>query len=249
MMAWARLTWQAAEPAVLAADLERRLGPGAAARPGPGGARLVPLGGGDLSLVPWRREAADDEPHPAGRVVFEPVDLGAEDPAAMDDGEPGPARALLAAPRFRLAGVGWATVELDRAEAELDPWLEPAAGRPGDGAVESPEPHLGARTRVRRSPGLPGEALVLAEPTTEGRLAASLARDGEGPCTLYLEPVEGLAAWRAGAASRGIVTSAVRQGPLGPSVLIAGPPSGPHLVVIDLREASSPGAPGGTIAP
>ena len=249
MTAWARLTWQAPDPAVLAGDLERRLGPGAAARPGPGGARLIPLGGGDLVLVQWRREAADDVPHPAGRLVFEPVDLGSEDPAAMDDGEIGAARAMLATPRFRLAGVGWATVELDRATVELDPWLETAADRPEDGADGNPEPHLDARTRVRRSPGLPGEALVLAEPTSEGRLAASLARDGEGPCTLYLEPVEGLAAWRAGAASRGIVTSAVRRGPLGPSVLVAGPPPGPHLVVIDLREASSPGAPGGTIAP
>jgi hypothetical protein len=253
MTTWARLTWQAQDPAALAADLERRLGPGAAARPGLQGERVIRVGGGDLHVVPWRREAADDEPHPGGRLVFEPVDPGADDLAASDDGDPGRAVALLAAPPFRLAGVGWATIDLDRAEAELDPWLEPASGGPegGRSAGDGTEPHLGARTRVRRSPGLPGEALVLAEPVTEGRLAASLARDGEGPCALYLEPLAGLAAWLAAAAARGVDVSPVRPGPLGPSVLLAGRPTGPHLVVVDRREHrhSSTGAPGGTITP
>ena len=68
-----------------------------------------------------------------------------------------------AAPAIRLVGVAWATVELDRAEAELDPWLEPAEV-PGDGT----DPHLGARTRTRRSRGLPGRVLVLAEPVDRG---------------------------------------------------------------------------------
>lgn len=251
MTAWARLTWQAADPAALAADLERRLGLGAAAHPGLGGERVIRVGGGDLHVVPWRREADDDEPHPGGRLVFEPVDQGVDDLAAGDDRESGRAVALLAAPPFRLAGVGWATVDLDRAEAELDQWLEQASGGPevGRSAGDGTEPHLGARTRVRRSPGLPGEALVLAEPVTEGRLAASLARDGEGPCALYLEPAAGLELWLAAAASRGLGVSPVRPGPLGPSVLLAGIPTGPHLVVVDRRRHSSTGAPGGTIAP
>jgi len=255
MTAWARLTWQAADPAALAADLERRLGPGAAARPGLHGERVIRLGGGDLHIVPWRREAAHDEPRPGGRLVFEPLDPGADDLAPTDDGRPGPAGILLAAPPFRLVGVGWATVELDRAEAELDPWLEPAPGgrdrrdgrEVGRSAGDGTEPHLGARTRVRHSPGLPGEALVLAEPVTEGRLAAALARDGEGPCALYLEPAAGLEAWLMAAAARGLGVSPVRPGPLGPSVLIAGIPTGPHLVIVDRRERSSAGAPGGTI--
>lgn len=244
MTAWARLTWQAQDPAALAADLERRLGPGAAAHLGLDGDRVIRVGGGDLHVVPWRREAADDEPQRGGRLVFEPVDPGADDLAAIDDGEPGPPVALLVAPPFRLAGVGWATVDLDRAEAELDAWLEPVPdGRDGrDGrdvgrsAGDGTEPHLGARTRVRHSPGLPGEALVMAEPVTEGRLAASLARDGEGPCTLYLEPAAGLEAWLVAAASRGLGVSPVRPGPLGRSVLLAGIPTGPHLVVVDRRE-------------
>jgi hypothetical protein len=230
MTAWARLTWQAKDPAALAADLERRLGQGAAVRRGLGGERVIRMGGGDVHIVPWRVEAADDTPRPEGRLLFEPVDPGGDGLAVEDDAERGPAEVLLAAPQFRLAGVGWATVELDRAAVELDPWLEPTA--PGPDHPDGQDRHLGARTRIRRSPGLPGEALVLAEPVTEGRLAAALARDGEGPCVLYLEPAESLQAWRAAASSRGISTSAIRPGPLGPSVLVAGMRSGPHLVVI-----------------
>jgi hypothetical protein len=234
MTSWARLTWQAPDPGALAAELEACLGPIAWTGTVAGGGRVLRLGGGDLEVVPWRREAPDDEPHPAGRLVFEPLEPGA--------GEPDPGAAVSAVSSMDLIGVGWATVELDRAEAELDPWLDPAPADAADGAtsaetapsaVEVPEPHLGARTRVRRSPGLPGEALVLGEPVTEGRLAACLARDGEGPCTLYLAPAEGLDAWREAAAARGVVLSAVRDGPLGRSVLLARAASGPHLIVVD----------------
>ena len=192
----------------------------------------------------WRREAPDEDPHAGGRLVFEPVEIGAADAGEAADeaadratdeatGRPAVGEAIRANPTLRLAGVCWATVELDRAEAELGPWLGPATA-PRDGT----EPHLGARTRARASRGLPGPVLVLAEPVTEGRLAASLARDGEGPCALYLDPVDGLDAWLAGAALRGVAVSAIRRGPLGRSVLIAGRPSGPHLVVVG-RPSSS----------
>lgn len=247
MTAWARLTWQALDRVTLAAELAMRLGPGATGRVDPRGAHVIRLGDGDLELVPWQRETADDDPRPAGRLVFEPVDRDDPAPEADVDGEGGRDAFVLASPMLRLAGVGWATVELDRAEAELEPWLDPVTAA-RDATDGTPEPHLGGRTRVRRSPGLPGEALVLAEPVAEGRLAASLARDGEGPCALYLEPAEGLSAWRTAAATRGIVTSAVRPGPLGPSVLLPGASSGPHLIVVDRPPASSSAAPGGTIA-
>lgn len=232
---WARLTWQAADPVALAADLEQRLGPGGGSVAVPAVGRVMRLVGGDLVLVSWRREAADDDPHPAGRLIFEPLEVDAPGILSPAEAAAGATVAPLAEPRFRLAGVGWATVELDRAEAELDPWLEDAPERT-TGAFDVPdvpEPHLGARTRVRPSPNLPGDLLVLAEPATEGRLAASLARDGEGPCVLYLAPAEGLRAWLAAAAERGIAVSAVRRGPLGRSVLIGGARSGPHLVVVD----------------
>jgi hypothetical protein len=219
---WARLTWQAADPAALAADLEHRLGAAAQAHGILAGARVLDLGDTTLELVPWRREAPDDEPHPGGRLVFEPID-----PSAAMDGVAGGGVAIRATPAINLAGVGWATVDLDRAEAELDPWLGLTEAGGGRG-----EPHLGARTRTRQSPGLPGRVLVMAEPVTEGRLAASLARDGEGPCALYLEPAEGLEAWLEAAVLRGVGLSAIRSGPLGSSVLLAGVPSGPHLVVV-----------------
>ena len=260
MTSWAKLTWQAADPAALAEDLERRLGASARAHPLLAGAWVLDLGGADLELVPWRREAADDEAHPGGRLVFEPVELAsggeardggaageADDGGAAGGEADGGGAGRGAAPGMRLVGVAWATVELDRADAELDPWLDPA-GVSGDGL----EPHLGARTRTRPSPGLPGRFLVLAEPTTEGRVAASLARDGEGPCALYLEPAEGLDDWLAAAARRGVAVSAIRSGPFGPSTLLDGVPSGPHLVVVARGPASPPSSPlaaGGTIAP
>jgi hypothetical protein len=142
-------------------------------------------------------------------------------------------------PPFTLAGVAWATVELDRAEADLEGWLAPVGGPAAAAgpAVEVPgatEPHLGARTRVRAAPELPGEVLVLSEPMTEGRLAASLARDGEGPCALYLVPHEGLDAWIRAARARGATLAGPAAGPFGPSVLLAGgAAAGPHVILVE----------------
>jgi len=249
MTFWARLTWQAKDPPALATDLERRLG--VVATPGGGvpGALVVALGTAMLEIRPWQREAPSDVPGSGGRLVFEPA-AGEEDPPPA-----GIEPCLLV-----LVGVGWATIELDRAEAELDKWLEPRAvpgGTPdGDDAgaradePDADEPHLGARARRRGADSLPAGSVVLLEPTTEGRLAASLARDGEGPCVLYLEPREGLAAWRRAARARGVVTATVRQGPLGASsLLLGGAVAGPHLVVVDRPAHSSSDAPAGTIAP
>jgi hypothetical protein len=75
----------------------------------------------------------------------------------------------------RLVAVGWATVDLERTVAGLP---EPSAVGP---ATE--EPSLGARARVVRAGPV---ALVLLEPSTEGRLAAALARRGEGIVCLYV---------------------------------------------------------------
>ncbi len=138
MTAWASLTWQSPDPVALAADLERVLGRAPArASAQVGGTRILRLGDADLELVDWRREAPDDDPHVGGRLVFEPVEIEAPDVAeaadeaadrgageAADRGAVG--EAIWANPALRLAGVCWATVELDRAEAELGPWLGPA---------------------------------------------------------------------------------------------------------------------------
>ena len=130
-----------------------------------------------------------------------------------------------------LAGVGWATVELDRAEAELAEWL---VGEVPDPATDAEDPILGARARRRVADGLPGAELALLEPTTEGRVAASLARDGEGPCALYVRPASGLDAWMAAARDRGVAMSTVGEGPFGRSVLVlGGPVAGPHLLIVD----------------
>jgi hypothetical protein len=72
----------------------------------------------------------------------------------------------------RLAAIGFATVDHERVAQELgvDRLLGPVD-----------EPALGARA-WRPEAG----RLLLLEPSTEGRLAASLARLGEGPRVLYL---------------------------------------------------------------
>jgi hypothetical protein len=236
---WARLTWQAPDADALAETLARRLG--IARGWAPGRTWRFPLGPGVLEVVPWRREGPDDEPAGEGRLVFEPVEEGMPDPVP-DNRDP-----------LWLAGIAWSTVDLDRAEAELGPWLDPPDE--GDRAPAAvPDPHLGARIRVRATAGLPGERILLAEPITEGRLAASLARDDEGPCALYLRPREGLEAWTAAARGRGVLLTARRDGPLGPSVLVlGGVVAGPHLLVVEgpapRARATSGRAAAGTIAP
>lgn len=218
MTRWAGLTWQSSDPPALADDLGRRLGVPARDHRELAGAFTIELGTVELELTRWQREAPGDEPRPAGRLVLEPIDGGADD------------RRVLEPPPLVLVAVGWATVDLDRAEAELKTWL--GAPRP-DPDEDGTEPHLGARTRVRAAPGLPGDALVLSEPTTEGRLAAALARDGEGPYALYLRPRERLDDWLRAARARQVTVSAALGGPFGPSVLAPGrQAAGPHVVLV-----------------
>jgi hypothetical protein len=268
----ARLTWQAPDPAGLAADLGHGLGLVAGPEPGPDGTFRWPLGGAVLEIVPWRREGPGDEPQAGGRLVLEPI--------RSEPGEPRPPGSTAARASdvpLTLAGIGWATVDLARAAQELGPWLrdDPAATVERHGRSDGEEPHLGARTRVRATNGLPGDVLVLAEPTTEGRLAASLARHDEGPVALYLRPRMGLRAWVAEARRRGVPVSARRDGPLGAQVLVltatgtrstgargggaatsgtagttsAGALAGPHLIVVEGESHSSRQAADGNIEP
>jgi len=233
MTLWARLTWQAADPAELADELAHRLGVAAARDDVDPASAIVELGTAALEIAPWRKEAPTDEPLPGGRLVFEPLAL------AMDDARVDDSSGLV------LVAVGWATVDLDRAELDLAEWLGSGPGQSDD---DGTDPHLGARVRLRDADGLPGEMIALLEPTTEGRLAASLARDGEGPCALYLWPPGGLEPWIAAADRRGVAVSTRAPGPFGTSVLVvAGPVAGPHLVIV---RDGSPGAEApGTIRP
>lgn len=232
MRLWARLTWQAREPGALAAEVARRLAVPVRAGGLAPGAWLLDLDTSLLEVRPWIREAATDHPLAAGRLVLEPVPDG-EDPPTHEGG---------VRPGVSLVGLGWATVELDRAEQELEMWLGPSAGR----QVE--DEHLGAVARLREGGGLPGTWTVLLEPSREGRAAASLARDREGPCALYLQPAAGLEAWLAAAGAGGRGVGPPRQGPFGRQVLLAGAPAGPHVIVTEGRPPVSGAASPGTIA-
>jgi Glyoxalase/Bleomycin resistance protein/Dioxygenase superfamily len=114
------------------------------------------------------------------------------DPAATELG-----RAILAArdtlvadaavrdPRYggaRVVAIGWATVDLERAERELGH----ALGIPLETSVQDRDSELGATVRVSRPFG-GGPDLELLEPDTEGRLAALLARNGEGVVSVTVE--------------------------------------------------------------
>jgi len=80
-----------------------------------------------------------------------------------------------------LIGIGWATVDLDRAAREL-------AREAGlDRSRVRPAPDDEALGAVAGRLDVKDGALILLEPRTEGRLAAALARHGEGPVAAYLD--------------------------------------------------------------
>jgi hypothetical protein len=130
--------------------------------------------------------------------------------------------------RSRLLAIGWATVDTDRAESELRTTL----GLGGGSSVTLPrDPHLGAHCRR-----LPVEterpAILILEPDTEGRLAASLARLGEGPVAAWLAPGFDDRDLRARATAAGLNLSSLAHGPLGAQRLVLGGPAhGPHLLI------------------
>ena len=132
-------------------------------------------------------------------------------------------------PNARLVAIGWATVDLERTLAALTA----ALGVPDDAFVEAAESvTLGARCRVAATALPDGVALAILEPSTEGRLATTLARLDEGPSVT----------WYAGLGEQGPGVGPARPGPFGPERLVAGDPvHGPHRFLIS--DAA------GTIAP
>ena len=131
----------------------------------------------------------------------------------------------------RLLARIWATVELERALADL------RAGRSRGAAIEpglaepaSIDPLLGARVVLVTDDD--GSLVAVAEPSTEGRLAAVLARQGEGPAGRYVVAPVGIAALRPLAAAAGVTLSAPADGPFGPSVLVAAGLIGAPIVVL-----------------
>jgi hypothetical protein len=116
-----------------------------------------------------------------------------------------------------LVGVGWATVDAERTLVGLDGLQV---------APETEEPSLGARAWVA---WLGATAIVVLEPSTEGRLAAALARRGEGIACLYL-------------AASG-PTRSPRLTALGPGRLLPHErPWGPFVLLVDPRSVKEPGA-------
>jgi len=154
--------------------------------------------------------------------------------------EPDVAGPSLRAAMDRMAGpdpslmpiaLGWATVDLDRAEHGF------RAALPGFAVASEHVPDdilLGARCRLIRSDNL-GVQILLLEPFTEGRLAASLARHGEGPSAIWLsqDPARASVAIVAAASVPSAQRSSAAQGPFGTEVLLRdGSRSGPYRFLV-----------------
>jgi hypothetical protein len=109
-----------------------------------------------------------------------------------------------------------ATVDVERAEADLEPALGSAWHDAGEDAI------LGGRCR-RLSLGR--SDLILAEPTTEGYTAACLARFGEGPIAVALDGTSG--------SGRIAHTNPVTSGPA--TYVRIGPATAPTLIFLPAR--------------
>ena len=113
----------------------------------------------------------------------------------------------------------WQTVDVDRSVAHLGLPAEPIA----DDEV------LGARGVLVRPAG--ESPLVIVEPSTEGRLAAALARHGERDAGMYVAPAGGTADAR----GAGLLIVGAGPGPFGRSTLVAPPGAdrwSPFLVIV-----------------
>ena len=126
--------------------------------------------------------------------------------------------------------LGWATVDLDRARRQLAPRLVQGS----DFAAAPDSVLLGARCLVGEL-RQPADArwLVLLEPATEGRLAATLARHGEGFAATWESDADAADAGVAAPSGQRRRVSAARPGPFGPERLRLGDPNdGPHRLLL-----------------
>lgn len=136
------------------------------------------------------------------------------------EAEPGP---IESDPEGEVVARIWATVDLERTLGAL-------------GATEAPhlpdDPHLGARVALLRPAGETPVAIL--EPSTEARLAAWLARHGEGPAGRYVIQAPDDIAPATSAA--GATLSRPADGPFGRSRLVLnGPPGAPFVVLVERR--------------
>jgi len=152
--------------------------------------------------------------------------------------------------RLRLAGIGWGTVELERAAEELSNAFAAARLPQPACAPAERDAHLGASAwvgatgwfgaegapRGLEAPDMP--AVVLLEPDTEGRLAATLARFDEGVAAIYLAaPDPSASDAEPGPYSLDSTrVGAPAPGPLGMGrMVLARPAWGPHIIVVAAR--------------
>jgi hypothetical protein len=134
-----------------------------------------------------------------------------------------------------IVGIGWATVELERAAEDLSSAFV-RAGMPPPAWIPAPRDELlGASAWVSREwwPTWGSDdppAIVLLEPDTEGRLAATLAMAGEGVGAIYVAPRPDAPPGAIDPARLGRPT----PGPLGSGrTVLARPAWGPHVIVLD----------------
>jgi hypothetical protein len=126
--------------------------------------------------------------------------------------------------RARAVAIGWATVEADRAVIELADALD-LRGHVHAFGVAPRSVALGGSCRVAPGVLVEGGSLVVLEPDTEGRLAAALARFGEGPVIVWLEP-DRTAPNATGPGSvvvgEELTVAGAPDGPFGPERLVGG---------------------------
>lgn len=169
---------------------------------------------------------SDDAPLNGAPINGGPIEWvhPTEGPAGLDDLHE---LALAVAPQLAghpIVALGWATVDIDavRRRIEADAGFGAFVAAPRD-------EHLGARAVIHR-PGEPSDEPieVLLEPDTEGRLAASLARHGEGFAAIWFGPRQDAP----DAAPDGF--GRLADGPLGPCRrLLGGPPWGLSVLLLE----------------
>jgi hypothetical protein len=131
------------------------------------------------------------------------------------------------------------TVDLERFLADFRALRTMADPGSVDARAAVEDPLLGARVLVLTTDD--GQVVALAEPATEGRLAAALARHGEAHVGTYLEAPFGLDVVAARAAAANIPLSRVATGPFGRSVLVLpGKLAGQHLILVERPAVPSP---------
>lgn len=125
----------------------------------------------------------------------------------------------------RIVAEIWATVDLDRI---LDRFLA-AEGLPSEALPD--DELLGARVALVRPPSR--QPIAILEPATEGRLAAVLARNGEGRAGQYIAAPEAFERLTDRSTGSGPRLSRVGSGPFGREALVEGPDADSLVVLVE----------------